>query len=155
AVTCLVVALFSSPVSYLEGLRSGHGGYAHGARGPLATFVANLRSAASPAAYYWLSFSRHAQPLAPLLARPHHLLTPACLVPYAAGLVVALARRQGLALLVLYVPAAIALAFVPRGDGMWRLHLLAPLVCCAVATQAAAAPPVARAGMLLAAVLAG
>src|SRR5262249_57699784 len=108
---------------------------------PVTNVRANLSMLAAPAIYYSLSFSRHGEPLAPLLARVHRVVTPAYLVLFGAGLAWALIRRDRKALLFVVAPTLMVLAFIQPSDGMWRFHLLGPLLAPLAAGQIGPPPP--------------
>jgi hypothetical protein len=139
-----VVALFTDPVGYLAPLRHPETPAAAIEVHPIARLVANLAYVTDPAGYYWLSFSRHAEPLAPAVARLHYVLTPAYLVLFAAAAVGALVRRAWRPLLLFVAPVALLLTLMLPTDAAWRFHLLAPLVCALIACELPALPPAAR-----------
>lgn len=141
--TLVTVTLFTDPVAYFEGLLHPSRPIGQLRLDPVTYVAGNVAFMAQPSAYYWLSFSRHGEPLAPLMSRVHPVLTPAYLVAYALGLATAVAGRAGRRLLILYLPALPLLAFILPSDGLWRFHLLAPLVClgaaCALTAPSGAA----------------
>jgi hypothetical protein len=141
ALAGLTVAAFASPPAYLDSLIAPRNVYAQPSGTPWTSLRTNLGLVARPRAYYRLSFSRHGEPLSPLLARVHPLVTPAFLVAYAgAGLAFAL-RGRWRRLVALYLPAVVVLALVRPSDGMWRFQLLFPLVCAGGAIGLAEARP--------------
>jgi hypothetical protein len=130
-----VVIVFSNPFAYADVLLHPSRPIGQLHLRPLAFVAGNVAFWAHPSGYYWLSFARHGEPLAPLLARLHPILTPAYLIAYLAALLTSLRGREGRRLLALFAPALLMFAFVIPSDGMWRFHLLSPLVCSAAAGQ--------------------
>ena len=122
---------------------------------PLTTIAGNLGYLLRPADYYWLSFSWHGQPLAPLVARVHQVLTPFYLTAAGAALVGALVRHLRRELLAIWLPVVLALMLVLPTNGLWRLHLLSPLFCVALACELARIRPWGRRLVLAAGVIAG
>jgi hypothetical protein len=122
---------------------------------PLSTLGRNLALLAQPSSYYWLSFARHGTPLAPLMARLHPVLTPAVQAAWLAGLVAAAIHRDRLRLFVLAAPAVLVLAWIMPSDGLWRFHLLSPLVCLGAAFALTAPSDAARAAAVTLAAHAG
>lgn len=155
ATAAVVIAVFTNPIAYLDGVRAVSGRHLRAEGGPLTNLAGNLRFLAQIDAYYWLGFSTHGQPLAPLLARVHRVLTPAYLMVYLAGLAIAGGAGQVRRLVALYLPAVLVLAFVPPSNGMWRLHILWPLVCCAAAVQTAFLARPARTAVVVLGVVSG
>jgi hypothetical protein len=82
-----------------------------------------------PAQYWYLSFSWHGAPLAPLMARSHYVLTPAYLALFVIGAAAALAGRRVRELVVLWGPAILLLLVVDADLFMWRYQLAYPLLC--------------------------
>lgn len=129
AVTAVVTTALTDPMSYIDSLvRPTH------AMGtlqltPFATVLGNLDWLAHPSRWYWLSFSFHGKPLSSMFARIHHLLTPTFLVVFAAAFVASVGRWRWRELLVVWLPVALTLAFIPPTNGVWRLHLISPLLC--------------------------
>src|SRR5262249_30325560 len=122
---------------------------------PVTNVRANLSMLADPAIYYSLSFSRHGEPLAPLLARVHRVVTPAYLVLFGAGLAWALIRRDRKALLFVVAPTLMVLAFIQPSDGMWRVPLSCPPVPALAAVQIVRLPALWRLSLLVLALAAG
>jgi hypothetical protein len=152
--TLAVVTLFADPLAYIFGLQHPETSTAAIRLEPFTRLTANLGFVASPSGYYWLSFSRHAEPLAPALARLHYVLTPAYLTLFAASALAALGRGDLRRLLLLVAPAALLLTLMLPTDAAWRFHVLAPLVCALVACEVPALPGLARMAVLVAAFVA-
>jgi hypothetical protein len=126
--TAGVTVVLVDPGAYLASLRHPTHPFVQLTFDPLGHIRDNLASLAQPSGYYSLSFSRHGEPLAPLLARVHRVVTPMYLVVFAVGLVAACVRRAWKAVLFGVLPVALVLAFIQPSDGMWRFHALCPLV---------------------------
>jgi hypothetical protein len=149
--TVVVTSLLVSPAAYVDSIRNPTRPVGVVQTAPLATLAGNLAAVARPSAYYWLSFSQHGQPLAPFLARAHGAVTPVYLTLAAAAFATAWLRRRRDEALLLQLPVALTLAFVQPSNGMWRLHLLFPLACAAVACAIVAWPrPVRLAALVVA-----
>jgi hypothetical protein len=88
-----------------------------------------------PSSYFYLSFSWHGAPLAPLMARIHYVLTPAYLALFVIGAAAALAGRRVRELLVLWGPAVLLIALVDADLFMWRYQLAYPLLCAGAAYE--------------------
>lgn len=151
--TVAVVALFTDPVAYAWRLFHPETASATVEVKPLARLAANLGYVAQPSAYYWLSFARHGQPLAPAMARLHYVLTPAYLVLFAAAVAAAAVRRERRRLVVVVAPVALLLALMLPSDALWRFHMLSPLVCTLIACEIPALPPLVRIAALAGALL--
>ncbi|MEW6270084.1 MAG: glycosyltransferase 87 family protein [Thermodesulfobacteriota bacterium] len=135
-VTSLVVlACFTSPTAYLDGLL--HPSHEVGrVRVYGASKIAHQLSLLyDPASYFYLSFSWHGAPLAPLMARSHYVLTPAYLALFAIGAAAALAGRRARELFVLWGPAVLLLVAVDSSLFMWRYQLAYPLLCAGAAYE--------------------
>ncbi len=154
-VTLGVVALFTNPVAYVSGILHPLDPFYAPRFEPFTSLVKTLRFASDPLGYYWLGFRRHGQPLAPLMARVHPVLTPLYGALFVAGLLVLVVRREALALIVLYVPVLLSLLILPPSDGFWRLHFLSPLECAAIGLVLSRSRPRTRIVLLAVAVLAG
>ena len=150
-----VAVLIADPVAYVDALRHPTNPYVQLTFHPVTNVRANLSMLADPAIYYSLSFSRHGEPLAPLLARVHRVVTPAYLVLFGAGLAWALIRRDRKALLFVVAPILMVLAFIQPSDGMWRFHLLCPLVAALTAVQFERLTALWRLPLLVVAIAAG
>jgi len=137
-VTFVVVSVFCDPAAYLHELVHPADPYADIRLNPVATLASNLRLLAEPSGWYWLSFARHGQPLAPTFARSNAVVTAPVLALFVASFLIAVVRRNRVALAVIYWPVFAALCLLPPSDGAWRAQALFPLVCAGVASQLAA-----------------
>jgi hypothetical protein len=133
--TVALAILIADPLAYLDALRHPTHPFVELTFDPVHKVVGNVAWLAEPSSYYSLSFSRHAEPLAPLFARVHRLVTPGYLLLFAAGLAGALVRAEPKSLLFAVVPVLMVLAFIQPSDGMWRFHLLCPLVASLAALE--------------------
>lgn len=129
----LCTSLFVDPFAYLESIlhpkfRMGAVGVAPWERGWM-----NLGYLLRVGEYWGLGFDLHGAPPEWLLARPHTVLTPGWLA--AAGVTASLAlwQRRLLEVFVVWLTVVLVLATLPPTDGMWRLHLLWPLICAGIA----------------------
>jgi hypothetical protein len=150
-----VAVVLADPVAYLTALRHPTDPFVQLTFDPLAHIRDNVARLAQPSAYYSLSFSRHGEPLAPLLARVHRIVTPMYLVAFAVGLVAACVRRASKAVLFGVLPVVLVLAFVQPSDGMWRFHVLCPLVAALAALALPRLPFAWRGLVAVAALVAG
>ena len=134
ALACTLVFLcFNNPQTYLAGLLDPIDPYGQLRPSPLDSFKRNMSFLASPDSYYWLSYTKHGRPYAAELAPYHYLLTPAYLAAFALSTLHALSTRAGRVLATAYAPILVTLALLPPSDGAWRVQMLSPLLCCAIA----------------------
>ena len=150
-----LAVVIADPIAYLDALRHPTHPFVQLTFDPVRKVVGNVTWLAEPSSYYSLSFSRHAEPLAPLLARVHRVTTPAYLVLFAAGLVGAVVRAERKALLFAVAPTVMVLAFIQPSDGMWRFHLLCPLVAALAALEITRLPMLWRRALIVVALAAG
>jgi hypothetical protein len=148
-VTLVVACVFCDPVAYIHELLQPSDPFAEIRLNPFNTFVSNVALLSEPSGWYWLSFARHGQPLAPVFARLHRLLTPPVLLLFVVSFAVAIAGRRRAALLVVYWPVVATLCLLPPSDGAWRAQVLFPLVCAGTVSQLASLSRPVRVPLLL------
>jgi hypothetical protein len=127
--TIVTVSLFVNPMAYADSIlnptfRMGSVGSA-----PWSRVWSNLGYLFGVEHYWGLGFELHGGPPEWLMARPHVVLTPVYLLLAALAFGSALARIAGKELTVVWVTVVLTFASIPPTDGMWRIHLLWPLVC--------------------------
>jgi hypothetical protein len=129
-----VVALLTSPAVYADNVLhpTTTMGQVHWT--PFTTLAANVRYLIDPGTYYWLSFTRHGEPLS-LFGRPHYFVTPAYMAGFLLAFAIAVARRCIADLVTLWLPVVLALIIIVPTDGLWRFHLASPLLCAGLACQ--------------------
>jgi hypothetical protein len=141
AVTAAVVVVsLVSPTAYLQGLRQPSDPYLQLRFEPLAFVAGNLVALSQPATWYWFSFNYHGRPLAYPFAHVHQVVTPIYLLGYALALPALASRGRWRALLTLFGPTAFLLSFIQPSNGTSRFHMVAPLVCGAIALAANVVP---------------
>jgi hypothetical protein len=119
---------------------------------PFERLVGNVRLFLDASSHGWLGFGRHGRPLAPLLARLHHVVNPVFVVACLAAFLAAAARRDRSALVLLYLPVLAIIAFLPSDSAVpRRMHLVVPLLCLGIACEIARLP---RRGRIVAALAA-
>ena len=147
----VVVVLLVSPAAYLQGLRQPSDPYLQLRFEPLTFIAGNLVALGQPSTWYWFSFDYHGRPLAYPFAHVHQVVTPIYLLGYALALPALAWTRRWRALLALFGPTAFLFAFIQPSNGTSRFHMVAPLVCAAMAMAASVVP---RRGLLVLAALA-
>jgi hypothetical protein len=150
-----VVVAFTDPFAYVESVLHPPSPDAAAHLQPLSAITDNLRRLVRPTDYYWLGFARHGEPLAPLMARVHVVMTPPVVWLGLIALVLAVVRRHGRRLLLLQVPVALVLLSLPQTDAMWRLEILYPLLCASVALEIGQLPRRVQAAIVGCAALSG
>ncbi|MFP6625450.1 MAG: hypothetical protein VCA74_00100 [Deltaproteobacteria bacterium] len=146
AAAALLICLLVDPVSYVNGMLVPNDPSASLEFKPLRTLTFNLGYLGLIPNYYWLGFAQHGKPLAWVAAYPHHVLTPVYLTLYPLALALLGLQRRWRTLLALLLPVAIALCLLPPSVGIWRLHILTPLLCATIALALARSGPGYRVG---------
>lgn len=155
ASTLAVLAVFANPAAYVDCVLHPLDPYARIRTNPFQTLTSNLYFLSRPYEYYWLSYSKHAQPLAAAIAPLHHVLSPVILWLFASSLPLTLALRRWAVALALFVPVLGVLLLLPPSDGAWRAHIVAPLIAAGAAITLTQGSRIARGAALAIAILVG
>ena len=133
--TAALVVVFTSPSAYLERLAEPPDPAARMQVAPLAQLVGNLRMLATPLDHFWIGWTKHGSPRAPLLSRLNVYVAPVYTWGALAAAALALVRRDLRVLLLVVPPIALTLAAVPVTGSVRRLQLIAPLLCALIACE--------------------
>jgi hypothetical protein len=133
AVAAAVASVFVDPFAFAHLFLDPSIKMASVAFDPWTRLVGNLSFMADVPGYYLLSFWQHGEPWAPALARVHPLVTPVFQVLAIAGLASLVVAAEYRVLLPLLLPIFLLLGWLNPTDGMWRVHLVGPLLVATIA----------------------
>lgn len=126
-------SLFVNPLAYFDAVL--HPAFRMGAVGatPWSRAWSNLGYLIDIGHYWGIGFDLHGGPPEWLMARPHAVLSPAYLLVSAIAFLIAVLKQRRIEFAVIWLTVIFALASMPPTDGMWRMHMLWPLVCTGIA----------------------
>jgi hypothetical protein len=149
--TFVVVAAFTSPEAYASRLLDPPDATARMRLDPMGQLVGNLGMLTAPLDHFWIGWTKHGSPRAPLLSRVNVYVAPLYVWAALGALALAAWRRDLRVLLLLVPPIALTLAAIPVTGAVRRLQMIAPLLCALIACEL---PRLSRRGRLVAAVAA-